>query len=98
MSPEIVNKKPYRGQPTDIWASGVLCYAMLCGCFPFRGLSDKQLYKKIATAEMTFPEHVSLPAQQFITEMIVQSPSQRATALSLLLNTWLTPELTKTGS
>ena len=31
MSPEIAMKKPYYGQPTDIWASGILCYALLCG-------------------------------------------------------------------
>lgn len=40
MSPEILNKRPYKGFPTDIWASGVLMYAMLCGQFPFRGISD----------------------------------------------------------
>jgi serine/threonine protein kinase len=31
MAPEIVNKKEYLGAPTDIWASGILLYAMFCG-------------------------------------------------------------------
>jgi serine/threonine protein kinase len=31
MCPEIVLKKEYLGPPTDIWASGVLLFAMLCG-------------------------------------------------------------------
>ena len=48
MCPEIVMKKEYIGPPTDIWAAGILFYAMLCGQFPFRGTSDKELYKKIA--------------------------------------------------
>ena len=48
MCPEIVMKKEYIGPPTDIWAAGILLYAMLCGQFPFRGTSDKDLYKKIA--------------------------------------------------
>lgn len=47
MSPEIVNKREYLGAPTDVWASGVLLYAMLCGAFPFRGVTDKDLYRKI---------------------------------------------------
>jgi MAP/microtubule affinity-regulating kinase len=50
MSPEIVNKREYLGAPTDIWASGVLLYAMLCGQFPFKGVSDKDLFKKIMRA------------------------------------------------
>jgi serine/threonine protein kinase len=48
MSPEIVQKRDYLGPPTDIWATGILLYALLCGHFPFKGQSDKELYKKIS--------------------------------------------------
>ena len=44
MAPEIVNKTEYCGPPADIWALGILLYAMLNGCFPFRGANDKDLY------------------------------------------------------
>lgn len=37
MAPEIVLKKEYCGPPVDIWACGVLLYALLCGTFPFKG-------------------------------------------------------------
>ena len=37
MSPEIVQRREYNGFQTDIWAAGVLFYAMLCGRFPFKG-------------------------------------------------------------
>jgi serine/threonine protein kinase len=47
MAPEIVTKKEYLGPPADIWALGVLYYALLCGKFPFKGQNDKELYKKI---------------------------------------------------
>lgn len=47
MAPEIVAKKEYLGQPTDIWAAGILLYVMLCGQFPFKGVDDKTLFKKI---------------------------------------------------
>lgn len=47
MAPEIVAKQEFCGPPTDIWASGVLLFAFFCGCFPFRGQNDKDLYKKI---------------------------------------------------
>lgn len=44
MAPEIVNKTEYCGPPADIWALGILLYAMVNGCFPFRGSTDKDLY------------------------------------------------------
>ena len=44
MAPEIVGRKEFCGPPADIWASGVLLFAFFCGCFPFRGQNDKDLY------------------------------------------------------
>jgi serine/threonine protein kinase len=37
MAPEIVSKIPYVGFPVDIWAAGVVLYAMLSGDFPYKG-------------------------------------------------------------
>jgi len=39
MSPEIVLKKEYCGPPADIWALGVLLFALLFGYFPYKGKS-----------------------------------------------------------
>ena len=80
MCPEIVMKKEYIGPPTDIWAAGILFYAMLCGQFPFRGTSDKELYKKIAKGQFSFPEHVSREAACFINKMLVVNPTSRMTS------------------
>ena len=44
MSPEIVRKHEYDGKPVDMWALGVLLYVMLTGTFPFRGVSEQDLY------------------------------------------------------
>ena len=48
MAPEIVNKTEYCGPPADVWALGVLLFTMLCGCFPYRGATDAELYGKIS--------------------------------------------------
>jgi MAP/microtubule affinity-regulating kinase len=80
MCPEIVMKKEYLGPPTDIWALGILSFAMLCGQFPFKGLSDKDLYKKIARGLYDVPDHVSSGAKNIISKMLTVDPNRRATA------------------
>jgi serine/threonine protein kinase len=37
MPPEIILKKDYLGEFSDIWSIGILLYTILCGSFPFRG-------------------------------------------------------------
>ena len=44
MAPEIVRKHEYDGKPVDIWALGVLLFVLLTGTFPFRGVSEQDLY------------------------------------------------------
>jgi|TARA_B110000305_G_C19447373_1_gene645645 MAP/microtubule affinity-regulating kinase len=47
MAPELVRKNEYDGRQVDMWALGVLLYAMLTGMFPFRGQSESELYGRI---------------------------------------------------
>lgn len=53
ISPEIISKGGYTGQAADIWAVGVVMYKLLEGSFPFRGMNDKILYRKIFRGEYT---------------------------------------------
>lgn len=47
ISPEIISKGGYTGQAADIWAAGIVMYKLLTGNFPFKGMNDKMLYRKI---------------------------------------------------
>lgn len=89
MAPEIVMKKEYVGNPTDIWATGILVYAMLCGCFPFKGSSDKDLYRKIARGLYNPPDHLSKEAKHFLSRLLVVDPQRRATAAQLMEDPWI---------
>ena len=47
MAPELVRKHEYDGRQVDMWALGVLLFALLSGSFPFRGQSESELYGRI---------------------------------------------------
>lgn len=46
-APEMIAGKPYKGLEVDIWSSGIILYAMLCGYLPFEDPDTDKLYKKI---------------------------------------------------
>ncbi|OMJ92304.1 hypothetical protein SteCoe_4966 [Stentor coeruleus] len=88
MAPEIVSKKEYYGPPVDIWAAGVLLYALITGNFPFRANSDKDLYKQISRGHYVVPEYVSIAAKHFIAKMLCVDPNKRPRAGELLKDPW----------
>ncbi len=58
-APEMIAGKRYHGLRTDIWSSGVVFYAMVCGYLPFEDPKTANLYKKIMGAEYTLPKFLS---------------------------------------
>jgi serine/threonine protein kinase len=89
MAPEIVSRMEYEAQPADIWASGILYYAMLCGKFPFKGSSDQELYDKINKGHFEIPDYVSPDATAFLLKVININPAQRLTAAQILADRYL---------
>lgn len=91
MSPQIVSKKEYYGPPADIWASGVLLYAMLEGQFPFKGTSDRDLYKKICKGKFRAP-NASLQCRMLLEKVLKVDAGRRITAEEILADPWMTGE------
>jgi serine/threonine protein kinase len=83
MAPEIVMKKEYLGPPTDIWSLGILLFAMLCGCFPFKGINESDLFRCISKCKFTFPKTVSSAARALVNKMLRLDPNKRASAEEL---------------
>ena len=54
ISPEIIKGK--YNEKCDIWAIGVMVFALLCGYFPFVGNSDQEIYQKIKSEKFDFPQ------------------------------------------
>lgn len=89
MSPEIVARKEYSGFCADIWAQGVLLYALLCGSFPFRGQNDRDLYRKIVRGVFHVPDCVGTEARNLLCRVLTTDMSRRPTVDEVLVDAWL---------
>jgi len=89
MAPEIVRKHDYEGPPVDMWALGVLLFVMLTGVFPFKGITESDLYSKIQRGSYRMPESLSKEAKRVIARLLETDPKKRITAKDLVKEPFL---------
>jgi len=65
MAPEIVMRKEYDGQMSDVWALGIMLYNLVYGKCPFRGHNESDLYRCIKKGTFTFPDEVYPIPEEF---------------------------------
>jgi len=88
MAPEIVARKEYSGFCADIWAVGVLLYALLCGSFPFRGQNDRDLYRKIVRGVFHVPDLVTDGARSLLSRVLTPDMTRRPGVDDVLADAW----------
>ena len=76
-SPEMVSGKKYNGFYIDIWSSGIILYAMICGFLPFEDKNNNVLFKKIANCKIDYPKFISKNAKSLLKKIIVNDPVKR---------------------
>lgn len=84
IAPEILEATPDRAYSyeVDIWAIGVMTYAMLIGKNPFEGSDINSTYKKIRENSYTFPTNerrISHQARMLIRSLLTSEPGCRLT-------------------
>ncbi|EAR94679.2 Serine/Threonine kinase domain protein (macronuclear) [Tetrahymena thermophila SB210] len=92
MAPEIVSKIEYIGQKADIWALGILLFVMLQGKFPFKGVNDNELFKKIKKGSFTYTHPVSSDAEKLISQLLNVRPSERPSLPIILEHSWFSQQ------
>ena len=76
-SPEMVSGKKYNGIKIDIWATGIILFAMLCGYLPFEDKDNEVLFDKILECKIDFPEFLSDESIDLIKKILVVDPEER---------------------
>ncbi|XP_037787967.1 serine/threonine-protein kinase NIM1-like [Penaeus monodon] len=88
-APELYKDESYLGPAVDIWALGVLLFFILTSDMPFKANTVAGLKRHILAGSFVIPEHVSPSAQDLITKLLVQDPSERPTPATIMNHTWL---------
>ena len=76
-APEMVSGKKYNGFKTDIWAIGIILYAMSCGYLPFEDSDNEILFQKILECDLEFPEYLSFDSVDIIKKILNVNPYDR---------------------
>ena len=78
-SPEMLSGESYDGFKIDIWSSGVILFAMLCGYLPFDHKDNNKLFLKILQCKVKYPKDLSDEATDLLKKILVPNPKKRIT-------------------
>jgi 5'-AMP-activated protein kinase catalytic alpha subunit len=78
-APEMIKGDRYIGLSADIWSSGVVLYAMVCGYLPFEDANTKKLYDKILRGDYKMPSFLSDDCKDLISKILNINPLKRYT-------------------
>ena len=87
-APEMIKGERYLGLGADIWSSGVILYAMVCGYLPFEDQNTKKLYQKILKADFKLPSFLSEEAKDLINRILNPDPTHRFTIQDIRNHAW----------
>ena len=87
-APEMIAGKNYSGLKADIWSSGVILYAMVCGYLPFEDPNTGELYKKILACNYKAPKFISHEAKDLIKCILNTDPDLRISIEGIRNHEW----------
>ena len=76
-SPEMVSGNKYNGFYIDVWSTGIILYAMICGYLPFEDQNNDVLFQKIMKCNLDYPSFVSNTVKSLLKKILVSDPNRR---------------------
>eukprot|EP00931_Biecheleriopsis_adriatica_P116882 TRINITY_DN92467_c0_g1_i1.p1 TRINITY_DN92467_c0_g1~~TRINITY_DN92467_c0_g1_i1.p1 ORF type:complete len:731 (+),score=97.66 TRINITY_DN92467_c0_g1_i1:73-2193(+) len=90
MAPEIIRGDGYSGFAADVWALGVVVFALLAGTLPFAGRTEMQLYAKIRRGVFSTPEGFSDYQRRLVKGCLRTDFMARPSSAAILRHVWIT--------
>ncbi len=87
-APELLLRQKYNPLKYDVWSSGVVLYAMLCGYLPFDDQDVPTLYRKIIADELKFPSIISEEAKDLLYLILEKDPQNRPNIEQIFNHRW----------
>lgn len=87
-APEVITGKLYAGPEVDVWSSGCILYALLCGRLPFDDANVGSLFRAIKAGQFELPLHLSLKARDLLKRMLTVDPLSRITIAEIREHQW----------
>jgi serine/threonine protein kinase len=87
MAPECLEKVAAKTTPAiDVWAIGVMFFAMLFGALPFSDEDERELIRKIREEPVKFPDTVPVTddAKEVIIKLLEKDPAKRIELLDFV--------------
>ena len=79
----------YKGLDIDIWSSGVILYAMVCGYLPFEDDDTTILYDKIINGNFEIPKFISEGSTDLICKVLETDASKRYKISDIKNHFWI---------
>jgi len=90
VAPEVITGQQYT-PAVDMWASGCIMYALLCGELPFYEDDEQEMFRRIAKGKMHSPgEDISKEGLDLLSRLLCVDKVQRLTAVEAQDHKWIT--------
>lgn len=87
-APEMIAGKQYFGPLADLWSSGVILFALVCGFLPFEDPNTSALYRKILAGDYKPPKWISPEVRDLIRHILETDPAKRYTIADIRKHPW----------
>ena len=82
--------KRYKPAMADVWSSGIVLYALICGYLPFEDPNTSALYKKILSGQFASPKWISGEAKDLLSKILNTNPEARYKFSQIRHHPWFT--------
>lgn len=88
-APEMIKGERYEGLKADIWSSGVILFAMVCGRLPFEDENTSHLFKKIIAGKYTPSSGLSSDCKNILSRILEVNPQKRYSVEEIRAHPWM---------